>query len=145
MASPRGGAAAVNPLAMSIRPHSIHHINFPITDVERARDWYARVFGMQHVDVSRFSDTPILLMTYGNFDLHFTPHDDPQDLKPTHFCLEVDDWDEMLAWLDAEGIPYEEPVTRPQNGSVATYIQDPDGNLIELFQPAHRTGAAPTA
>lgn len=23
-----------------IRPHSIHHVNFPVTDIERTKEWY---------------------------------------------------------------------------------------------------------
>ena len=121
---------------MSIRPHSIHHINFPITDVDRAREWYQRVFGMKHVDVSRMSDTPILLMTYGNFDLHFTPHPNPPDLKPHHFCVEVEDWDATLERLTELGIPFTKAVHRLQNDSRACYIHDPDGNLVELIHHA---------
>ena len=118
---------------MNHRPYAIHHVNFPIADVERTKAWYSKVFGMRHVNVSRVSDTPILLMTYGNFDLHFTPHPDPPNLEPHHFCLEVEDWDGFLAWLDELEIEYTDPVTRPQNGSKACYIHDPDGNLIELM------------
>lgn len=118
---------------MSIRAHSIHHINFPCSDVERTKAWYTKVFGMRHVDVSRVSDTPILLMTHGNFDLHFTPHAPVPDLDPTHFCIEVEDWDELLAGLDELGIEVTGVTIRPQNDSKACYIRDPDDNIIELM------------
>ena len=118
---------------MSIRPHSLHHINFPITDVERSKAWYEQVFGLKHVDVSRVSDTPILLMTFGNFDLHFTPHEEMPNLAPTHFCVEVEDWDHMLERLEELGIEVTGITVRPQNDSKACYIHDPDGNIIELM------------
>ena len=118
---------------MTIRPHSIHHINFPCTDVERTKAFYQEVFGMKAIDVSRVSGTPILLMTFGNFDLHFTPHDPMPDLDPTHFCVEVDDWDHALARLDELGIEITGIIERPQNRSIAGYIRDPDNNIIELM------------
>lgn len=118
---------------MTVRPHSLHHINFPISDVERSRVWYEKVFGMRHVDVSRVSDTPILLLTFGNFDLHFTPHEIAPNLEPHHFCVEVEDWDHMLTHLDELGIEYTDLVVRPQNASKACYIRDPDKNIIELM------------
>lgn len=118
---------------MSIRPHSLHHVNFPISDPDRSAEWYGKVFGMKRVDVSRVSDTPILLMTFGNFDLHFTPHDPVPRLDPTHFCVEVEDWDHAMARLDELGIEVTGIIERPQNGSIAGYIRDPDGNIIELM------------
>lgn len=118
---------------MTIRPHSIHHINFPISDPERTREWYSKVFGMRHIDVSNVSDTPILLMTFGNFDLHFTPHDPVPNLDPTHFCIELEDWDFALERLAEMGIEYTDMVIRPQSNSKACYIRDPDGNIIELM------------
>ena len=56
---------------MSNLPHSIHHINFPTTDAERTKEWYCKVFSMKWVDPK--SNTDVLLLTRGTFDLHFTP------------------------------------------------------------------------
>ncbi|HEX3803501.1 MAG TPA: VOC family protein [Solirubrobacteraceae bacterium] len=118
---------------MSIRPYCLHHVNFPTSDMDRSQAWYEQVFGMARVDVSRVSDTPVLLMTFGNFDLHFTPHPNPPDMKPHHFCVEVQDWDAMHTGLDELGIRPTKPVYRLQNDSRACYIHDPDGNLVELI------------
>lgn len=118
---------------MSNRPHSLHHINFPISDVERTKEWYGKVFGMTHIDVSRVSDTPILLLTYGNFDLHFTPHENAPNLDPHHFCIEVEDWDGFMEHLASLGIEYTDMVERPQNNSKACYIRDPDNNIVEIM------------
>lgn len=122
---------------MSIRPHSIHHTNFPCSDVDRTAAWYEQVFGMRRIDVSKVSDTPILLLTFGNFDLHFTPHQDPPNFDPHHFCIEVEDWDFAMQRLAELGIGYTDMVVRPQNSSKACYIRDPDGNIIELMNHAN--------
>jgi catechol 2,3-dioxygenase-like lactoylglutathione lyase family enzyme len=123
---------------MSIRPHSIHHVNVPIGDMERTKEWYGKVFGMRHIPRTvRQGGAPgvdeVLLLTRGNFDLHFTLHENPPDIKPHHFCIEVEDWDAFLAHLESLGIEYTEPLVRPQNQSRATYIYDPDENLIEIM------------
>src|SRR5882724_9053586 len=65
------------------RPHSIHHVNFPTTNVERTKEWYAKVFGMHHVDVSHLSNTKVLLMSRGNFELHFTPIEEMRRMAPS--------------------------------------------------------------
>jgi hypothetical protein len=65
-----------------------------------------------------------------------------------HFALEVENWDEMLAHLDALGIEYSRAGQgasttggtgddqrwgrREDTGEQYTYIHDPDGNRIEL-------------
>ncbi len=94
-------------------PYSIHHVNFPTTDPERTKDWYMKVFGMKHQDVSRFSDTKVLLMTRGKFDLHFTPVEAMDRMAPYHFAIEVEDWDGFIKHLEDLKIRYTKPVARP--------------------------------
>ena len=56
--------------------------------------------------------------------------------------LVVDDLDAEIARLRGAGLPFRSDlVTGP--GGRQILLADPDGNLIELFQPAHRP-AAPT-
>jgi len=113
-------------------PHSIHHVNFPSTDTERTRDWYCKVFSMKKVDPK--SNTDVLLLTRGNFDLHFTPvaQDEWRRMAPSHFAIEVEDWDGFLKHLESISVRYTRPVERPQNNSKFCYITDPDGTMIEL-------------
>ncbi|VCU70423.1 Glyoxalase-like domain protein [Pigmentiphaga humi] len=125
---------------MSNRPHSIHHINFPCTDVNRTREWYTKVFGMKHVDVGHLSNTKVLLLTRGDFDLHFTPMTEMRNLFPVHWAMEVEDWDGFLAHLRSIGVRYTKPVERPQNNSKFCYIHDPDGTTIELTYHGNRPG-----
>lgn len=124
----------------SKRPHSIHHVNFPTTDPERTKEWYAKVFGMEHVDVSHLSNTKVLLMSRGNFELHFTPIEEMRRMAPFHYAVEVEDWDGFLEHLKSIGVRYTKPVERPQNQSKFCYIHDPDGTMIELTY--HGTRAA---
>ncbi|MFV0245674.1 MAG: VOC family protein [Qingshengfaniella sp.] len=124
----------------SDKPHSLHHVNFPTTDPDRTREWYARVFNMDHQDVSKWSNTKVLLMTRGNFDLHFTPctPEQMQRMAPFHFAVEVYDWDAFLAHLKTLKVRYTKPVERAQNNSKFCYIHDPDGTMIELVYHGNR-------
>jgi catechol 2,3-dioxygenase-like lactoylglutathione lyase family enzyme len=117
---------------MTGKIHAIHHVNFPTTDPERTKEWYGKVFGLKHVDVSKFSDTNVLLLTGGHFDIHFTPVKEKRKMDPFHFAVEIENWDEMLAHLKSIGVRYTKPFYRPQNDSTLSYIRDPDGTLIEL-------------
>jgi lactoylglutathione lyase len=112
--------------------HAIHHVNFPTTDPEKTKDWYSKVFGLKHVDVGAFSDTKVLLMTGGEFDIHFTPVAEKRKMDPFHFAVEIEDWDEMLAHLKSINVRFTKPFYRPQNNSTLCYIRDPDNTLVEL-------------
>ena len=120
------------------KPRFIHHVNFPTTDPERTKEWYSKVFGLRHVDVSRFSDTKVVLMTRDEFDLHFTPVEEMDRMAPYHYAIEVEDWDGFLDHLNGLGIRYTRPVERPQNNSKFCYIRDPDGTMIELVYHGNR-------
>jgi catechol 2,3-dioxygenase-like lactoylglutathione lyase family enzyme len=113
--------------------HTIHHVLFPTTDMDRTAEWYERVLGMRRVPVAvKMGSLEVLLMTNGNFDLHFTPVASPVSLEPYHFALEVEDWDAFIAHLDDLGIAYKEVRFRPQNNSKTSEIKDPDGHSVEL-------------
>jgi lactoylglutathione lyase len=115
---------------MSDKPAYIHHVNFPTTDPERTIEWYSKVFGMKYIKPK--SNTKVVLMTRGNFDLHFTPVEEMDRMAPYHFAVEVEDWDGFLAHLATLGVRHTRVITRPENNSQFCYIHDPDHTMIEL-------------
>jgi catechol 2,3-dioxygenase-like lactoylglutathione lyase family enzyme len=115
---------------MSDKPAYIHHVNFPTTNPERTIEWYSKVFGMKYIKPK--SNTKVVLMTRGNFDLHFTPVEEMDRMAPYHFAVEVEDWDGFLEHLAKLGIRHTRVITRPENNSQFCYIHDPDHTMIEL-------------
>jgi catechol 2,3-dioxygenase-like lactoylglutathione lyase family enzyme len=124
--------------------HSLHHTNFPTTDIDRTKDWYARVFGMRQINIGRFTagEPTTLLMTNGNFDLHFEYFESfDMPLGPSgtheggnlfHVAVEIEDWEPFAAHLEKLGVPLEGYKERPQNNSKSANLRDPDGHLIEV-------------
>jgi catechol 2,3-dioxygenase-like lactoylglutathione lyase family enzyme len=126
----------------------VHHINVQVTDRQRTREWYEKVLGATFLDRGPALNDRMLQLNIGNAEMHFTETDRPTIAPQPHFALEVEDWDATLAHLDALGIPYsrtgrgaftrvgtgneERWGKREDNGEHYTYINDPDGNLIEL-------------
>ncbi len=51
-----------------------------------------------------------------------------------HLCLEVEDIDDSLADLEKAGIPLFRPKKMQVDRNWQAWIQDPDGNRIELLQ-----------
>ena len=127
----------------------IHHVNVQISDRQRTREWYERVLGAEFLDRGPLNGRQLQLRV-GAGEMHFTENPDPSLVPSNHFAVEVDDWEDMMAHLDALGIDHvrnsaastsanigwEDPTQgrREDNGEHYTYIHDPDGNLIELVQ-----------
>jgi catechol 2,3-dioxygenase-like lactoylglutathione lyase family enzyme len=65
---------------------------------------------------------------------------EPRDVGPTHICLVVDDLPAVYERLRAAGVGsfFSSPVevdTGANRGGCALYLRDPDGIILELFQP----------
>jgi catechol 2,3-dioxygenase-like lactoylglutathione lyase family enzyme len=68
---------------------------------------------------------------------------EPRDVGVTHFCLVVDDLAELYERLRASGAAsfFSGPIevdTGANRGGAALYLRDPDGIIVELFQPPRR-------
>jgi lactoylglutathione lyase len=138
----------------------IHHINVPISNRERTREWYEKVLGAEFLDRGPASNTRQLQLRLGTGEIHFTETPRPVPTASSHFALEIDDWEGMLAHLAALGVPHmrtsaasvaanlggTDPYQgrRDYSGEHYTYLHDPDGNMIELtYHPlGWRTPAA---
>ncbi len=51
-----------------------------------------------------------------------------------HLCLEVGSIDQVVAELEAAGVPLASPKKLGADGNMQAWIEDPDGNRIELMQ-----------
>jgi catechol 2,3-dioxygenase-like lactoylglutathione lyase family enzyme len=126
----------------------VQHLNVQITDRQRTREWYEKVLGARFRDRGPERNKRQLQLRIGNAEMHFSEVDKPVISSRAHFALEVENWDEMLAHLDALGIAYSRAGQgaltgagtgdgqrwgkRDDTGEHYTYIHDPDGNRIEL-------------
>jgi catechol 2,3-dioxygenase-like lactoylglutathione lyase family enzyme len=126
----------------------VQHVNVQITDRQRTREWYERILGARFRDRGPERNKRQLQLHIGNAEMHFSETDNPVISSRAHFALEVENWDDTLAHLDALGIAYSRAgqvaptgagtegdqrwSRRDDTGEHSTYIHDPDGNRIEL-------------
>ena len=110
----------------------IQHINIQISDKERTRDWYEKVLGAEFLDRGPELNKGQLQLRIGSGGIHTTHTTNPA--PSGHFALEIHDWEETVANLDALSVPYTPPTIRTYSSGHSTYIHDPDGNMIELVQ-----------
>jgi catechol 2,3-dioxygenase-like lactoylglutathione lyase family enzyme len=141
----------------------IHHFSIACSDAERSAAFYRDLFGLELVSdreiapggfVEKVTGVPganvriVHLSGYGaNFELleYKAPRGDTRARAPNHagsahLCFVVDDIDAAFASLRKRGVgshSAEGPVTLvggPNEGGKAVYLEDPDGNQIELVQ-----------
>jgi catechol 2,3-dioxygenase-like lactoylglutathione lyase family enzyme len=126
----------------------IHHVNVQISNRERTREWYEQVLGAEFLDRGPALNKRQLQLRLGSGEIHFTETPNPTTIRSSHFAVEIDDWDAMVAHLKALDIahvrtsaastganiggtdPYQG--RREDTGEHYTYIHDPDGNMIEV-------------
>ena len=123
---------------------SIDHIVLATRDLERCLDFYTRVLGMT---LERYGEGRIALR-FGEHKFNVHPPGFEAGIKartPTpgslDLCFLADrPLEEVIARLEANRVAIEEgPVKR--TGARFTirsvYVRDPDGNLIEISEPAN--------
>ena len=125
----------------------IHHINIQITDRQQTREWYERVLGAEFLDRGPALNRRQMQLRIGTGEIHTSETQELIKVPRVHFAIEVENWDEMLAHLGTQDVPYsrsaggsftgtggDDPLqgVREDTGERYTYISDPDYNLIEL-------------
>ena len=121
------------------------HVVLTTRNLERCLDFYTRVLGMR---VERFGEGRVALR-FGEHKFNVHPPGFDAGIKarvPTpgslDLCFLADrPLDEVVARLKANGVPIEEgPVMRTgaRFPIRSVYVRDPDGNLIEISEPAGR-------
>jgi catechol 2,3-dioxygenase-like lactoylglutathione lyase family enzyme len=134
------------------RAKFVQHVNIQTTNRARTKEWYEKVFDAEAIERGNAPNRGQLQVKFGTWEIHFSETTSPVHAPLVHFAVEVDDWDEMLAHLDRLGIAYGKTMglgragtfresrggndprqgRREHDGSHYTYMQDPDGNVIEL-------------
>jgi catechol 2,3-dioxygenase-like lactoylglutathione lyase family enzyme len=125
-------------------------VRYLVTDVQAAIDFYTTHLGftLNTSAAPAFADVvrgPLRLLLSGpaSSGARATP-DDAATAGRNRIHLVVDDLDAEIARLSDAQLPLRSEVVSGPGGR-QVLLADPDGNLIELFQAAHRPDAAAAA
>ena len=144
----------------------LHHFSFSCADADRSLAFYRDLFGMELVAdrevekggfVARVTGTPgarvriVHLRGYG-VNLELIEYREPRGDRrarhvnhagSAHLCFVAEDLDETCEWLKSQGVTVRSqgarPVTvvgGPNDGGKGLYVEDPDGNGVEIIQLA---------
>jgi catechol 2,3-dioxygenase-like lactoylglutathione lyase family enzyme len=123
---------------------SIDHVTFVVSSLEKSREFYRGVLGMDEVPRPNFS-FPGLWFQAGPTQIHLIlEHEESGPSRVTladglavsrtrHVAFEVNDAAATVKRLADLGIPIAAGPKQRPDGPTQLYIFDPDGNLIELF------------
>ncbi|MEU9140148.1 VOC family protein [Streptomyces sp. NPDC048404] len=120
----------------ALRVKAFDHLVLNVEDVERSLDFYTGLLGLEPVRVPEwrsgqapFPSVRITAETIIDLIAH-TPGGSNVD----HICLTVEplDWDQVIA--SGSFTVLEGPVERfgARGNATSVYVQDPDGNTVEL-------------
>ena len=122
----------------------IDHVTLIVKDMEKSRQFYVDLLGMDEVPRPAFG-FPGMWFQAGATQIHLIEeHEESgpakifvpekcQISRTRHFAFEVDDAMATAEVLNELDVPITAgPKNRP-DGPIQLYINDPDGNLVELF------------
>jgi lactoylglutathione lyase len=127
----------------------INHVGIRVGDLDRSRDFYEKL-GFEFL-MGPVGPEPVAIMEHPcginiNFILNADANantnmlmDVPQKHPGyTHMALEVTDMEAVKQKLTQLDIELSGGPTTIPDGSIFVFVRDPDGNVIELHQPAEK-------
>ena len=140
----------------------MNHTGFVVRDVEASADFYMNVIGLKEVarrerdggpisDVVGYENTHLKavllgldennghileLVQYIRPEASDRPTEERAVLGASHLCFDVDDINATFNAMIANGAKELNRPIEVSPGRVVCYLQDPDGNWIELIQSA---------
>ena len=129
-------------------PENEVNVRYMVDDVDAAVAWYTTHLGFELISSAApaFADVkrgPLRLLLSGKTSSAGRPMSDGQQPGPggwNRFELVCDDLGAEVARLRAAGVKFRNDMVKGPGGS-QILLQDPSGNLVELFQPAARSSA----
>lgn len=124
---------------------SIVNVRYMVDDVDAAVAWYTRHLGFTLLSnqAPAFADVSLgslRLLLSGPTSSAGRPMPDGERPSPggwNRIHLIADDLSDEVARLRADGVQFRNDIVKGPGG-LQILLTDPSGNLVELFQPAHR-------
>jgi catechol 2,3-dioxygenase-like lactoylglutathione lyase family enzyme len=127
-----------------LKIEGINHATSPITDVEKAKEFYGKVLGLKELPRPEIPGVRGAFFACGGGEIHLGEKDSeymrkniPINLMP-HVAFTVKSVEQVKRTLTEAGIPYFEFARSPV-GRNQIFVQDPDGNVLEItdYRPGH--------
>jgi catechol 2,3-dioxygenase-like lactoylglutathione lyase family enzyme len=122
-----------------ITNRGLRHLALRVADIDRAREFYGRVFGMTVV-WQPDSDNAYLSSGCDNLALHRASavHTGTEALDHLGFIVAtIAEVEAGYEWAQQNHLEIVHPLKHHRDGSVSFYLRDPDSNVVQvLYEPA---------
>jgi lactoylglutathione lyase len=112
----------------------MQHVNIMVDDLEKGVAFYRDIVGIE-LDDTPDLDFPAQFFKFENgTQIHMNEFEDAHPFR-SHFCIIVDDFNDVFKRLKAHGVIDIEPwgkVRQLPTGSMQMFARDPSGNLLEI-------------
>lgn len=121
----------------------IGHLAIRARDLDALLDFYTHTLGLAEMFRLIGDDGGVRLVYVRVTDteyLEFFPNGVGESVPPreavglNHLCLTVSDLDQVVATLTARDVPLVRPLITGADGNRQAWIEDPEGNRIELME-----------
>ncbi|WP_370891730.1 VOC family protein [Janibacter sp. GXQ6167] len=117
----------------------ITHIDIPVSDTGRAREFYGALFGWQFGEPPGFEGYPMWQAPNQISGGGLAPRSD--GFTQPRSYVEVDSIDDVLAQVEASGGTIVAPKSEITETSWYAFFNDPDGNTIGVYEGTTDTSA----
>jgi len=125
-------AALKEVLPARIGLQGIHHNSVITAKPDEARAFYSGILGMTEVKYPSTFPNPVIWFECGDQQIHLMIKDEPDTISPRHVAFQVEDAVKARLELEAKGVKIDETIPIP--GADRFYLNDPDGNMIEIIE-----------
>jgi catechol 2,3-dioxygenase-like lactoylglutathione lyase family enzyme len=119
---------------MGIQIKGYNHVAIVVTDLEACKKFYGEILGLKDAQGQRpaFHFPGQWYQVDQYTQLHLMVFDEVIPNTMRHVALEVEDFPNALAHLEAHNIDIVEGPDKRPDGSDYLFCKDPDGNLVEI-------------
>ena len=124
---------------------SLGHIGIKVKNLEKSMAFYTETMGFPEMFRLHRDDGRVWLVYLRITDdqyLEMFPEaiqdraPEPENNGINHFCLTVENIEEIVRQLEAKGVALYWPLKTGADNNRQAWVQDPDGNRIELMEMA---------